>query len=463
MLFIDREYELGVLEKAVSSSRSELVIVYGRRRIGKTFLLRFFQRLYGGVYLVVNYSDRSLILRDLSRQLNTEYNAGVGLSESFRDLYIMAIRVSERLSSKKPVIVIDEAQRLAGSGGLAELQYLWDKLLREWNVLVVLSGSVVGVMGRSLLSYESPFYGRATRILYLDQFGYREARIFMRKWDPYERVRGYSVFGGTPAYLSLIDDSYSLRENIYEHILDPSSFLHHDPLYMLTIETREPQRYLAILSAIARGKHRPGEIASYIGLPISTVSKYLYVLENALGLVKRIYPVGFEGRKKYAHYIITDNYYRFWFSHIYPRLHDPWLYTREYLDKIMKNIDKYASQTWETIAKEHLYLLNRMGEISFTKIGKWWYRDTEIDLIALDEENKVAYFIECKWAKKPVTRKHLEKLREKAGKTPWRKWIHKYIFYTLSSPTIPEKDTIVYTIEDIETLMEKHKPMVRRF
>ncbi len=392
-----------------------------------------------------------------------DYNAGVGVFENFRDLYVSAIRVSERISSKKPILIIDEAQRLAGSGGLAELQYLWDNLLREQDILVILSGSGVGIVTRSLLSYESPLYGRATRVLYLEQFGYRQARIFMEKWDPVDRIRGYSIFGGTPAYLSLIDDNWSLRENIYEHVLDPSSFLHHDPLYMFTIETREPQRYLAILSAIAHGKHRLGEIASYLGLPIHVVSKYLYVLENDLGIVKKIYPLGFEGKKKHTHYIITDNYYRFWFSQIYPRLHDPGLYTREYLDKIMRDIDKYASYTWESIAEEHLWLLNQTHEISFTKIGKWWHKDIEIDLIALDEENKTAYFIECKWTRKNITKKHLEKLREKANKTPWKKWRHKYIFYTLTTPTLPEEDTIIYTLGDIEAYMEKHKPITREF
>ncbi len=459
MLFVDREYELGVLEKAARSMGSELVIVYGRRRIGKTFLLRVFQRSYGGVYLAVNYGDRELALRDLSRQLNTEYNAGVGVFESFRDLYLSLVKISEELSTGKPIIIIDEVQRLAGSGGLAELQYVWDTMLKGSDVLFILSGSGIDIILRSLLSYESPLYGRATRVLHLRRFGYREARVFMGKWDPCDRVRGYSVFGGTPAYLSIIDDNRSLEDNIFSYILDPSSFLHHDPLYMLSIETREPQRYLAILSAIAHGKHRLGEIASYIGLPINTVSKYLYVLENALGIVEKMYPVGFEGRKKYARYIITDNYYRFWFSQIYPRLYDPVLCTPNYLSKIMNNVDKYVSQTWEDIAREHLQLLNKSGEISFTRIGKWWYRGIEIDLVAVDEENKTVYFIECEWSKKPITRKHLKILKEKADKTPWRNWARKYIFYTLTHPAIEGEDVKVYTLDDVEKYMEKIKPV----
>jgi len=461
--FVNRERELGVLEKALSSSRSELVLVYGRRRIGKTFLLKYFQKIYGGIYLVVNYSDRELLLRDLSRQLSTEYGFKVGVFESFRDLYSFIVRIADKNSSRKPIIIFDEAQRLAGSGGLSELQYLWDTSLCEQNILFILSGSGVGIITRSLLSYESPLYGRITKVLHLDQFKYREARVFMEKWSPLDKVRGYSVFGGTPAYLSMINDERDLSENIYDQILDPSSILHYDPLYMLSIETREPQRYLAILSAISHGKNRIGEIASYLGLPVNIISKYLYVLENALGIIKKVYPLGFEGKKRYGQYIIIDYYYRFWLNTIYPKLGVPDLHTREYLNKILKDVDKFASQVWEDIAKEHLQLLKREKKIHYTRIGKWWHKDVEIDLVALDDENKTAYFIECKFSKKPVGRKYLEKLREKSSKTPWKKWGKKYIVYTIIEPSMNLSSVEIYTLEDVERDFNKYKPAINEF
>ncbi len=168
------ERELSVLRDALVSPRSELV-VYGRRRVGKTYLLKYFLGLYGGLYLVINYSSRGLILRDLSRQLRREYGGGFGVFDTFRDLYMAAFSVAEKYSSKKPVLVTDEVQRLSGSGGLTELQYLWDNTLSYSIVLLILCGSGVGLIARSLLSYESPLYGRATRIIYLDSFSYRQA------------------------------------------------------------------------------------------------------------------------------------------------------------------------------------------------------------------------------------------------------------------------------------------------
>ncbi len=460
MMFVDREAELGVLEEAARSGRGELVVIYGRRRVGKTFLLREFQRVRGGTYLNVNYGDRALALHDLSRQLEEALGVRLGTYGSFRDLYRAALTLTERLTGS-PILMVDEAQRLASSGGLAELQHLWDSELSGSGYVVVLSGSGVGMVERALLGYGSPIYGRVTRVLRLMPFGYRVARVFMRGWGPEDRVRGYAVFGGVPAYLALIDCGEPLEENIRRNVLNPSSLMHHDPHYLLAIETREPQRYLSILEAIARGRRRVGEISSYLGLSANVVSKYLYVLEHALGLITREYPLGMEGRKRYRLYDVTDNYLRFWLREIHPRLGDPLLSTEHNLRKVMGRIDDYASRAWEQVAREHMHLLLQEGEVTYTKIGRWWHKGEEIDLVAINEEERTAYFIECKWSGKPLTRQHAKKLKEKANKTPWKEWRHEYILYAPKGSVVEEENTRTYTLEDVEALMEKHKPQVR--
>jgi len=463
MLFVDREQELKVLEDAVRSRKSELVIVYGRRRVGKTYLLREFQRVFGGVYLSVNYSDRSMVLQDLSRQLREELGVELGTYDSFREFYRAALAFAERLRGA-PILLIDEAQRLAGTGGLSELQHLWDSELSGGKCLIVLSGSGVGMVERALLSYESPIYGRATRVLRLTPFSYRVARVFMRRWSLKDRVRGYAVFGGMPAYLALIDDGKLLGENILKSILNPTSIMHHDPHYLLAMETREPQRYLGVMEAIARGRRRAGEIASYLGLPVNVVSKYLYVLENALGLVTKEYPLGMEGKKRYGLYDITDNYFRFWLREIYPRLGDPLLSTEHHLRKVMSRIDDYASRAWEQVAREHMSILLQEGKVSYTKAGRWWYKGEEIDLVAINEEEKTAYFVECKWSGKAHVRKCLEKLREKVERTPWKDWRREYVIYVADgdAEVVEEENVKVYTLEDVEATLRRHEPRIRR-
>ncbi len=459
-LFIDRERELEVLEQAYRSPRPELVIVYGRRRVGKTYLVKRFLRGKEGIYLVVQYADRDLCLRDLSKQVS-EY---VGASLSFewlRDLLIFVVRwLGSRCS--RPLVVIDEFQRLVGTGLLAELQSLWDSYSLG-NAMLILLGSGVGVVQKLVLSYESPLYGRATHVLRLEPFGYREARIFMKKWSAEDRVRGYAVFGGTPAYLALIDDNLGLLENIEKLVLSPGARLLEEPLNLVSVETREPDRYLAILEAIACGAHRPFEIASRTGIAMDSLRKYLRVLEQGLALVVRSYPLGMELKPRYVRYEIADNFFHFWFAEIYPRRRMIELgMHREVLSKIARNLDNYAARVWERIAFEHMALLSRVGKVRATSMGRWWWRGTEIDLVVLDEDSSTTYFVECVWG--CATRRDLINLIEKARAFPWRKGSRKEIFviYAKEVDGLEERENevLVYTLDRVEKDFDAYTPRI---
>ncbi len=460
-IFVDRERELEVLWGALESRGAELVVVYGRRRLGKTTLIKKLLSEHGGVYLLVNYEDRSLALADLSRQLSEQAGLPLGTYEFFRDLFRAALRVAEEKSRGKPLLVIDEAQRLAGTGALAELQSMWDSVLREQSVAIVLVGSGVGTVVRALVSYEAPLYGRATRILRLEGFGYREARIFMKGWSPEDKVKGYAVFGGTPAYLALIDADAGLEENVENLILKPGGPLHEEPLNLLSMETREPDRYLAILSAVARGRRRPGEVASELSLPLNVVSKYLYVLEHALGLVTKEYPLGMEGKPRSARYEVADNFFKFWLAEVWPRRHllQPPLHTRA-VRAVLESLERYASRAWEQVALQHMMLRASTGSMRFTRIGRWWYRSVEVDIVALDEESGTAYFVECKWSRDPVSRRDLEELAKKAKLFPHKAREAKFIFYARSGASFtPPSNTEIITLEDVEEDMDKNKPL----
>ncbi len=456
-LFVDRERELRLLEEAYSSNRPELVVVYGRRRIGKTFLVRLFMRRHGGVYLVVNYSERSLILRDLSRQVSEAIGSQVSF-EWFRDL----LHFTLKLAGKRPLLVIDEFQRMAGTGLLSELQSFWDLKANEYNPVIVLVGSGVGVVERLALSYNSPIYGRTTRILRVEGFNYREARVFMKNWTPEDRVRGYTAFGGTPHYLSMIDSSLTLEENLLKLVLEPGAPLHEEPLALIRAETREPDRYIAILEALARGCTRPVEIGNYVGIPRDVVHRYLRVLEEGLGIVKRVYPLGMEGKPGYAQYTISDNFFLFWFSEVYPRRHLLQLDPKALLRKVVEGLERHTAQAWEQVALEHMHLLRRQGRIGFTRIGKWWWKGVEIDLVAVDEEENTVILVECKWGK--ATRRTLQNLVAKARAFPWRKRGRRevYVIYAREAEGLEEREgeLYVYTLDQVDQDFEKNSPMV---
>ncbi len=432
------------------------MVVYGRRRLGKTFLVHRFMREYRGLYLVVNYSDRGLALLDLSRQVSL----GLGVRARFEWLSDLLVFAS-RLLQPRPLIVIDEFQRLAGTGLLSELQSFWDQWSQKLNPVIILVGSGVGVVERVALSYNSPIYGRVTRVLRVAGFGYCEARVFMGRWPPEDRVRGYSVFGGTPHYLSMMDDRESLEENILRLILEPGGPLHEEPLVILWAETKEPDRYVAILEAIASGHTRLSEISAYTGIPREQLPKYLSVLEDGLGLVERVYPLGMEGKPRYARYRLTDFFFDFWFSTIHANRSLIELDPRKALGTVMEAVELRAGRAWERIAEEHMLLLRARGELDFDRIGGWWWKGTEIDLVAVDEKNSTVYFVECKWGEADAHT--LARLRAKAQAFPWKRGERRevYIIYARRARGIPtEPDTLVYTLEDIEKDFEESKPSI---
>jgi len=454
IIFINREEELKILKDLYSSGRGGLVLIYGRRRIGKTYLINFFTRKLKSIYLIVNYEDRESALNDLKRQFIMQTNFSYKPSiNSFSDLYrLFPI-------SKARVVIIDEFQRLWKTGGITELQSVWDRELLRSNIILILSGSAVGMIERIGLSYEAPLYGRASKIIKLNEFDYRGARIFVKNFSSVDKVRCYSIFGGVPGYLSLIDDSISLMENIEKLVLKTGAPFREEPYNLLAMELREPSRYMRILEVMSEGATKLGEIADKAGIKIYEVGKYLRVLQKELGLVEKRYPI-MERKKVKSRYFINDNFFRFWFRFIRPNMNliELGLYDRV-LDEIKGKIDEHASIAFEKIALQHMIMLAKKNKINFNKIGKWWKGDVEIDIIAVDEKLKSVYFVEVKWTKKPITKKVLYSLISKSNEFKWGKNERKnmYILYSRAGFNFEEEEAMLFSLEDIEKDFDKEK------
>ncbi|RLE60129.1 MAG: ATP-binding protein [Thermoprotei archaeon] len=460
MKFINREIELKVLEEACRSGKAELVIIYGRRRIGKTTLLSVFAKHRNAIYLIVNFDEREPALRDLTSQFLGQVKLPyTPLIQSFSDLYLLFNQVNAS------IIIIDEFQRLHNTGGVTELQHIWDRHLSKGHKIIILCGSSVGMMERIGLSYESPLYGRATRVLKIKELDYGAARSFVEKYGEEDKVRTYAVFGGTPGYLALIDDEKSLLQNIKNLILDPGATLREEPLTLLSMELREPTRYIQVLEAIAQGATKLGEIASKTGFKTSDIAKYIRILEKELDLIERKYPILEEGKRGKARYYLKNNFFKFWFSYIFPHINllEFGLQDRV-LDIIERNIDIYTSKVFEDIALQHFISLSHEGAFEFTKIGKWWQKDIEIDIVAIDEKKLNTYFIEVKWTKKPVDKRELYKLISKAQEFPWMRDRRRetYVMYSKAGYTFEKEENIyTFTLKDIQTHFSKNKPKIK--
>lgn len=444
-VFINRSKELSTLEMKYTSREAELIILYGRRRVGKTFLLRRFLAGKRGVYFVVSRLDG--LLEELSEALGEQLGTHPPLLRSYRELfkYVAELSRKERL-----VLVIDEFQRLAEHDPtfLSELQAAWDNYLRESKVFLVLSGSSVGVVERVALSSSSPIFGRRTGQIKVRPFSFSCAKEFTPRYTCEEKMHSYAIFGGVPAYLAMLDGSRSSLDNAKRLILEPTGPLHEEPYFLLASETREPLRYMSIIEAMTGGATTIGEIASKSGLSASELPRYMRTLESSLDLVERIYPVLEEGRRGRARYIVKDNFFRFWFRFVRPYLHFLELGEVERVaSKVKVELDEYTSIIFEEVALEHF-----SRSVPALRAGRWWKGDVEVDGVAVDEKSGVVYFMEAKWSKNPVDKSVLRNLERKADEFEWRRSARKEVFYLYSRSGFsfePEEDVVLVGLEDL--------------
>ena len=302
----------------------------------------------------------------------------------------------------KLVLALDEFQWMAASSPdlLSTLQQCWD---RSWkgagNVLLLLCGSYLGFMEREVLGRASPLFGRRTAQIHLQPFGYLDAARFHPRWSPTDRARAYFLVGGLPQYLLCLDDARSIEINIRQHLLDEFAPLFHEPTFLLREELRERAPYHAILFATASGPGNVHAIASATGLSDRNLHYYLQQLVD-LGYVHRRYPL--EGRRrnpKQVRFGIDDPLLRFWFRFVFPNMSAirGAGATRAFRERIAPALDAWFGGCFERLCREALSLIYASeGVIAGFEVGEYWSPQTQIDVVALREDNWTDLG-ECKW------------------------------------------------------------------
>jgi len=426
-LFVDREEELQFLEDKFNSGSSELVVIYGRRRIGKTELVARFMRGKRAVYFLSDRRPEKDLLVELRAKM-----AQALQDESFAKLEVKDwLELFEEFlkwwKRGRVIIALDEFPALIeGNKAVPSIfQKIWDLKLQNSQVMLILLGSSVGMMETEVLSYRSPLYGRRTGQWKLQPMRFKYLREFFPKYGEEDLVRVYGCLGGVPAYLLKFDPDRSLWENIAERLLRRGEFLYGEAEFLLREELREPRFYSAILRAVASGASSFGEIANSTGLEKSLLSKYLDVLED-LGWVERLYPVGESPRPRKALHQIADPYMAFWFRYIYPNKSDLELGSLEpIIEKIKRDYEEYLGKVFEQLSIDSLWHLAAKGLLPFhpESIGRWWFKDQEIDAIALNESQSSAAFFEAKWSslKEAEAKRILQTLEGKTQNFRWKK------------------------------------------
>ena len=315
----------------------------------------------------------------------------------------------------------------------------WDEYLKDSQVFLILAGSSIGMMETEVLGYRSPLYGRRTGQLLLHPMDFTNSRQFFPRLNFEEALSFYAVCGGVPAYLLEFKPQVDLWTNIRDRVLSPATFLYPEPEFILREELREPRNYFAILKAMAGSIRRAGgvkfvaqgattkigELVNETGFPKSKLSKYLSVLID-LKIVEREIPVTEEKpeKSKRGIYQLTDYFFRFWFEFVFPYRSD--LEGGE-VDTVLKKIKQgfplYLSTVYENVARESALIWSRQGRLPFrlNRVGRYWEKDAEIDLVGLDEENDVILFGEAKWTNRLMSIGIYEQLKQKAKRVAWKK------------------------------------------
>jgi len=450
--FVGRKKELGFLEKEFAQNRKSFIVIYGRRRIGKTELIRKFLRHKQHIYFLVSQEPTNIQLERLIKKIAGFSGERVPKISDWEDAIDY---IGEKLKEKKIILAIDEFTYLIDSNKSipSYFQKLSEEYLNDSKSMLILSGSSVSMMESEVLGYKSPLYGRRTGQIDLAPFDFETIGMMITK-NIKERIITNAVFGNIPMYLSFFDNNLSIEENILMNILDKNSFLYKEPEFILKQELREPSKYMAILFAIAHGNTKLTNISNKTGILSGTLSKYIEQLIK-IRLVYKETPVTERNKKtKKSLYFISDGLFYFWFKFIEPNLSDVEDNPKHFLKKIIvPSLSSFVSRTFEKVCKEFV-----KENLDYGSVGRWWYKGEEIDIIGLNKQNNKILFAECKWQDDVDGIKLLRKLKEKARKIMWGPKNRKEEFIIFArSFSKKNNEARFYSLKEIGRFFKSHQ------
>lgn len=433
-MFVGRERELASLNKLYTSDRFEFVVIYGRRRVGKTALINQFISDKSAIYFMGVESNAKQNLENFSQNI-LEFGTGIQADTAFISFQAALEYVFKLAGKERLILAIDEYPYVARSSkSLAStLQLLIDKYKDSSKLMLILCGSSMSYMEDHVLAYKAPLYGRRTSQMKILPFDFADTCRYFKDFSSADKVVAYGMVGGTPQYLLQMDDRLSIEDNIKNTFLNPTSSLFEEPENLLKQEVREPALYNAIITAIATGASRMVEISTKVGEDSSVCATYLKNL-MALGLVQKETPYGEKVSRK-SIYAIDDNMFRFWYRFV-PE--NSSMISRGAADLVYKRIEPhlldYMGKVFEEICRQYLWKLLLSGEspVQFKDLGRWWGTDpstrsqTEIDIMG-EQDKDTALFGECKWTNKKVDAGVLETLIRRSKMFRYRE-VYLYLF-----------------------------------
>lgn len=399
-------------------------MLYGRRRVGKTALLRHWVEQSGQRFSYwIAEKDPAPLQR---RKFFAEFLRSIGSAlpvpdfDSWSELWQS---MAEQIGTRRHLVVLDEIPYAAEADPamLSALQHAWDRDFQHSNVVLALSGSHVRTM-EMLLAGQSPLFGRMTGQWRLQPLPFGTLRLFLPQWTPEEQVAAYAIVGGVPAYLAWLDSDRSLAESIRTLMLAPGSVALSEVEFLLSDEVREPRSYLAILHAIGNGSHTLREIADASMISTSHLSFYLAQLQE-LRLVERRLPATIPAVRqrisRQGRYHLSDPFLRFYFRFLQPHASNLVYQPERIIPLLQSGLRAFVGQTaWEELARIWVAEQGRAGALSFVPdvIGSHWSKRVQVDVVAINWQQHALLLGECKWGTDAVDKQTVRELIE--HKTP---------------------------------------------
>ena len=423
--FVNRKIEVNLLEKRYEGSEFEFFVIYGRRRVGKTELIKHFVKNKPHLYFLCDKSGTHRNAERFKKRMAEFLNEAPIETNDFEEIFSHLV---SRIKNRKLVIVFDEFSYLVEKDSAIPsiFQVIVDELLKNTKIFLILCGSSVSMMESGVLSKKSALYGRKTAHIKLNPLEFKSFFDFFPANNIEKNIEFYAALGGVPFYMEKFSEKQSTFENIRQQIFAKSGRLYEEVDFLLKEELREPDVYKGILTAIASGQTKIVEIANKTGIKAYDMDKYLKVLIR-LGLVKKESLVTSLKSKK-SIYRIDDNFFSLSFSFSEPFKSN--LEIGEFSaaeKKLKRDFNIYLGDKFEKLARDEL--LSKTGIIQAQRIGSWWghYRDEkthqrksiEIDIVALNDDTNEILFGECKWKSNVDGKKLLQILKEKASYVLW--------------------------------------------
>jgi len=460
--FINREEELAYMSEVEAKGVFRFISIIGRRRVGKTALIEeFMKNKANSLYFLVQDLDDFSIRLDFAKRLHLKFNLSFIGIPSWDDILKAIFEYSVE---NKIVLVLDEFQRFLriNKSFPSILQGYIDRYSKNSKMFLVVLGSSIGMMHK-LFDYSAPLYGRRTGQIFLNPLEFKQ----MHKWFPKssieELIMIYSVFGGTPKYLLDVDPNKSIFENISYNLLSKRGILYNEPEILIKTELPQPATFFNLLRYMAEGKTKPVELSNLLTIKHTSVGYFLNILINDLAMAKREIPITEKHpeRSKKVSYSISDNFFLFWFKYIFPNKSDIEVDNIEYVKKRIKNeLNQYIGGAFEGICKEFLISMNNTQQLPliFEKIGRWWCKESEIDIVCTAKSDKQILFCEVKWKDNVDAGKILSALKEKSKEVDWFNKQRKEYYCIIAKSfkdkkKIKEKDVMLFDLKDLEKVL----------